>query len=178
MEHIHREKATWCLLQEWDLCCTRTHQTDDERKVSSSSQLQQNEAFFSAIPFVEKKHDTKKGMQFADNNPHLQLFHACSKSRFQFTREGKRKKMPKKNDTQQKWRSNLLLTNNTQLQLGTCTPIPIPSVEEKQQMRDNRLNTHFWCNKWENSEFWYIWRLKLKTKLTIQMQIDSRSNKG
>ncbi len=44
----------------------------------------------------KKKQDTKKGMQFADNNPHLQLFHACSKSRFQFTREGKRKKMPKK----------------------------------------------------------------------------------
>jgi len=63
------------------------------------------------------------------------------------------KENAKKNDTQQKWRSNLLLTNNPQLQLGTCTPTPIPSVEEKQQMRDNRLNTHFLCNKWENSEF-------------------------
>jgi hypothetical protein len=59
--------------------------------VSSSSQLQQNEAFFTAIaiPLVEIKHDTKKGMQFADNNLHLQLFHAGFKSRFQFTTEEK-----------------------------------------------------------------------------------------
>jgi hypothetical protein len=58
------------------------------------------------------------------------------------SQEKKNERKCQKNDTQQKWRSNLLLTNNPPLQLGTCTPIPIPS-EEKQRMRDNRLNTHF-----------------------------------
>lgn len=99
MEHIHREKATWCLLEEWDLCCTRTHQTDDARKVSSSSQLQQNEAFFTAIaiPFVEKKTWHQKGHAVCwEQTPICNFFHACSKSRFQFTREEKWKKMPKK----------------------------------------------------------------------------------